>query len=71
MGKGLERSAEPGDIYQRDDGSIYRVVGYQQNPTVILERLIGPDETASSDVRETHAVGCLNAEVFTRLKPHD
>lgn len=65
----LEHSAEPGDIYLRD-GAVYRVVGYQPSPTVILERLIGPEETAPGDqITETHAVGCLNAERFTRLKP--
>ncbi len=69
MGKGLEHSAKPGDLYQHDDGFVYRVIGYQSSPTVILERLIGPDDSAPGDGRETHAVNCLNATHFTRLKP--
>lgn len=64
----LERNANPGDLYLKD-GHVWRVVGYQANPTVILERLIGPNEIGCGEVRETHAVGCLNAEPFIRVKP--
>ncbi len=71
MGKGLEHDPKTGDFYQHDDGSIYRVIGYQPSPTVILEQLIGPDDTLPGEGRETHAVGCLNAGLFTRLKRVD
>lgn len=73
MGKGLEYNAEPGDIYITDESAVYRVVGYQISPTVILERITFPfkkNEEGGWDYhRETHAVGCLNAKRFTRLKP--
>ena len=68
MGKGLEYTAKAGDIYTSDEGNVYRVVGYQPSPTVILERLTEL-ECCFGHPRETHAVGCRNAERFTRLKP--
>ena len=72
MGKGLEYNAEPGDIYITDEGSVWRVAGFQSSPTVILERVFPytKNEEGGFDYhRETHAVGCLNAKRFTRLKP--
>ena len=75
----LERSPENGDIYQREDGSLYRVIGYQPNPTIILERITGPDgsqlkagvncpqQNGRAVSQETHAIGCLNAEQFNKI----
>jgi len=70
MGKGLERNAAIGDIYLHDDGSLFRVIGYQPNPTVIVEKVAhGPDGPGSPiGVRESHAINCENAREFTKLE---
>lgn len=34
----LSINANLWDIYQKEDGSLYRVIGIQHNPAVILER---------------------------------
>lgn len=60
----LEHNAKPGDLYVTESGTVWRVIGYQSQPTVTLERLIGPDEEAAGPVVQTHAVGCRNAEMF-------
>lgn len=62
--------AAPGGLYQRDDGSLYVVVGVCHEPTVTLQKL--SDEfmapvSGSGDIRETHAIGCLNADAFTKV----
>ena len=67
----LEYDAKPGDIYVTPDGEVWRVLGYQANPTVLLERLVGINDSVNGHPQETHAVGCLNAEKFKRLKPTD
>ena len=36
----LKHNAEPGDLYRDQDGQVWRVVGYQPNPTVIIEALV-------------------------------
>jgi hypothetical protein len=64
---GLKYNTKPGDLYAKGR-SVYRVVGYQASPTVILERLVGPDEEHTGDGYENHAVGCLNSESFQLLK---
>ena len=57
----LKNNTKTGDIYKRY-GVLYRVCGFQPNPTVILEQIYPIDEYAG--LQETHAVGCLNAEEF-------
>ncbi len=64
----LKHNPEPGDIYQHTDGSLYRVTGYQPSPTVHLEKMAdGAGEADDQMPLEIHAVGCLNAEPFTKI----
>lgn len=70
---GLKHNVELGDLYIDDAGAIYRVIGYQPNPTVHLERLTDAaakpiHDRENAQLFETHAVGCLNAERFRPLK---
>lgn len=63
-------NCEPQDIVQKDDGSLWFVVGYQPNPTVILQQITHEDGSPviyDDPTRETHAVGSLNAERFKKL----
>ena len=74
MGKGFEQAIQPGDLYRNDEGSTYRVLGYQPAPTVILERVLDRHGVPVSEMerdQEHHAVDCLNAKMFTRLVPVD
>ena len=62
--------AKPQDIYQHKDGSLYRVVGVQQSPTVIIEKftnVLGRPLRDEQLPQEHHAVDCLNAANFKRL----
>lgn len=62
--------AAPGGLYQRDDGSLYVVVGVCHEPTVTLRRLSNENMHPVIPLemtQETHAVGCLNADAFTKV----
>lgn len=56
----LDNTSKLDDIYQDELGALYRVIGFQPNPTVIVER-------TTDNKRSTHAIGCRNAEMFTRI----
>ncbi len=66
----LQHDSTPHDLYQHENGSLYRVVGYQPNPTVILEQITEHDGSPVPKerlIQVTHAIGCLNAEPFTLI----
>ena len=63
---------DPGTIYQRDDGSLWSVVAYQQSPTLILRCLTDgagqpPLRNEHEPLQATVAVGCPLADQFTRV----
>ena len=71
---GLKSNAEPGDIYQGEDGALYKVVGYQPSPTVTLAKITmwdGEPIPPLSVQQETHAIDCLNAKPFTKIGTFD
>lgn len=67
----LETNSEPGDIYQENDGSLWKVIGYQPNPTIIIQQITEqngePLDPEDGRRQQSHAVGCLNAEPFTKI----
>ena len=67
----LEHFPAPGDIYQDKQGNLYRVIGFQPNPTVTIEQITRSDGTPldeySDRPKQTHAIGCRNAEPFTKI----
>lgn len=55
------RIEDVGNIVKQGD-TYYKVVGYQSDPTVIVQNM----ETGE---QIHHAVGCLNVQDFVRLVP--
>lgn len=61
--------AKPHDLYRGPDG-VYLVIGYQPNPTVIIQRVLNSDMRPVVHQQQQHvAVGCLNAEEYSRIGP--
>lgn len=59
----IVRPEDVGGLFLKNDGSVWRCIGYTASPTAILERLDGDDAGA----RENHVVDCPNVQVFTKL----
>lgn len=55
---------ELGDLYQKPDGTVWRVVWLSPNPTIGLKRIDGGGEGETSG-----QAGCLNLADLVRLIP--
>ena len=70
----LEANPKSGDLYVDEWGHVWKVTGYQPNPTVHIERVDAPDRDITDrhdPYRQVHAIGCLNATSFHRLVRKD
>lgn len=55
-------------VFQRTDGSLWRLVAVQENPTLTFEAVVGTiDGRSLIHERVTHAVGTDDADSFVRL----
>ena len=54
---------KPGDLYQRTDGSVWRIKWVCTVPSIALTRIDDEEVTISG------GVGCLNLAPFVRLIP--
>lgn len=61
----------PGDLYEDDQGRVWRVTGFWREPCVCMERVLDGDKSPAPGPRESMIGGhtCLNYSKFRRLVP--